>query len=118
MNWVRLDCNFSSNHKVLALLDERGGATAVNAYVFGLGHSAGHGQAGFIPRAALGTFHAKPRDAGLLVDVGLWEQIAGGWDIHSFAEFQPADEDATKRSEKAKHAAEVRWAKKRGEATT
>lgn len=113
LNWVRLDANLHSNHKVLTLLSDRNGDHALCVYVFSLGYSGAHGTAGFIPNSALGLFHGKVRDAAQLVDVGLWEELPGGWEIHDWIEYQPTDEESRKRSEKAKHAAEVRWAKKR-----
>lgn len=113
LNWVRVDANLHSNHKVLTLLDERGGDHALCVYVFSLGYSGGHGTAGFIPRSALGLFHGKARDASLLVDVGMWDELSGGWDIHDWLEYQPTDEESKTRSDKAKKAAEARWSKAR-----
>jgi hypothetical protein len=113
LNWVRVDTNLHSNHKVLELLGERGGDHALCVYVFSLGHSAGHGTAGFIPQTALGLFHGRTKDADLLVAVGLWKSLPGGWEIHDWLEYQPTTEEALARSEKARKAAEVRWAKQR-----
>jgi len=112
LNWVRLDANLHSNHKVLALLGDKNGDHALCVYVFSLGHSGAHGTAGFIPAAALGLFHGKPRDAAQLVDVGLWHEIPGGWEIHDWMEYQPTDEESKARSERAKKAANARWAKR------
>lgn len=111
LNWVRLDSNLHSNHKVLSLLGERGGDHALCVYVFSLGHSGAHGTAGFIPGTALGLFHGKPKDAALLVEVGLWHALPGGWEINDWLEHQPTPEEARARSEKAKAAAEARWRK-------
>lgn len=115
LNWVRLDANLHSNHKVLSLLAERLGDHALCVYVFSLGYSGAHGTAGFIPAAAIGLFHGKPRDASLLVEVGLWEELKGGWQIHDWIEYQPTDEESRARSEKARKAAEIRWSKQRKE---
>jgi hypothetical protein len=112
LNWVRVDANLHSNHKVLALLAERGGDHALCVYVFSLGYSGGHGTAGFVPKTALGLFHGKPRDAALLVEVGMWDELPIGWDIHDWIEYQPTDEESLARSVKAKHAADIRWGKK------
>lgn len=111
LSWVRVDTNLHSNHKVLNLLGERGGDHALCVYIFSLGHSAAHGTAGFIPATALGLFHGKPRDAALLTSVGLWDSLRGGWEIHDWLEYQPTTEDAMKRSERAKKAADARWSK-------
>lgn len=113
LNWVRVDSNLHSNHKVLALLSARGGDHALCVFLFGLGHSGSHGLAGFIPSAAIGLFHGTKKDASLLVDVGMWDEVPGGFTIHDWSEYQLADEEAAARSEKARNAAEVRWAKQR-----
>lgn len=115
LNWVRVDANLHSNHKTLALLGERGGDHALCVYIFGLGYSGSQGTAGFIPSTALGLFHGKPRDASLLVDVGMWDSLTGGWDVHDWLEYQPTDEESRVRSEKAKKAADARWAGKKKE---
>lgn len=117
LSWVRVDANLHSNHKILALLSERGGDHALNVYIFGLGYCGSHGMDGFIPTAALGLFHGKPRDGALLVEVGLWQELPGGYEVNGWREFQPSDEDAQRRSDKAKRAAEARWSRqKKGDA--
>lgn len=114
LSWVRVDANLHSNHKVLALLSERGGDHALCVYVFALGYAGSHGTDGFVPAAALGLMHGKPKDASLLVEVGLWHQLKGGYEINGWLEFQPSDEDSKKRSERARLAAEKRWAAQKG----
>jgi hypothetical protein len=113
LNWSRLDANFATNHKTLTLLDMRGGQHALLVYVFSHGYSVGHGTGGFIPKAALGTFHGSSKDAALLVDVGFWDELPGGWDVHDWADYQPTSEETEQRSARAKHAAEVRWGKEK-----
>jgi hypothetical protein len=111
LNWVRVDATLATNHKILAILSEKGGDHAVCVYVFALGYCGSQGTDGFIPSTALGLIHGKPRDSQLLVDVGLWHDIPGGYEIHDWLEFQPSSEETKARSEKAKRAAEIRWAK-------
>lgn len=113
LNWVRVDSNLHSNHKVLALLAMRGGEHALCVFVFGLGHSGSHGLAGYIPAAAIGLFHGTKKDVALLLEVGMWEEVPGGYLIHDWAEYQLADEEAAARSQKARNAATVRWEKER-----
>jgi hypothetical protein len=79
----------------------------------GLGYAGVHGTDGFLPAIALPMLHATKREAGDLVDVGLWLLAPGGWDINGFSEFQPSYEDAQKRRDKAKAAAQARWARER-----
>jgi len=115
MSWVRVDAALASNPKVLALLSERGGDHALCVYVFALGYSAQQGTDGFIPSIALGLIHGRSRDSSLLVTLGFWLEIPGGFEINDWREYQPSDEEAQRRSEKAKKAAAVRWSKKRPE---
>ena len=112
LSWVRVDSALASNHKVLALIAERGGDHALNVYIFALGHIARQGLDGFLPEIALGLIHGRKRDADMLVDVGMWRSIPGGYEIPDWAEYQPSGEDSKRRSEKAKKAAAARWAKK------
>ncbi len=116
LNWIRVDVNLHSNHKTLELLSQRGGDHALCVWVFSLGYCGGQGNSGFVPAAALGLMHGRKRDAELLVEVGMWEPIEGGWMIHDWAAFQPSDEESQARTEKAKKAAAARWAKQRGKA--
>ena len=110
LSWVRVDAALASNHKVLALLTERGGDHALCVYIFALGHSGQQGTDGFIPDIALGVIHGRKRDAELLMQVGMWRRVPGGYEVPDWAEYQPAGEESKRRSEKAKHAAATRWA--------
>ena len=109
MAWVRVDANLASNHKTLALLEQRGGDHAICVYVFALGYCMNANNDGFVPKTALGLFHGSKKDAALLVDVGMWHELPGGWQVHDWREYQPSSEEAQKRSEKAKRAAAKRW---------
>lgn len=111
LSWVRVDASLASNHKVLALLSERGGDHALCVYIFALGHAGQQGTDGFIPEIALGLIHGKKRDADLLVQVGMWRAARGGYEVPDWAEYQPSGEETRKRTEKARIAAHARWAK-------
>jgi len=112
-SWVRVDAGLASNHKTLALLAEKGGDHALCVYVFALGYCGIQGTDGFIPVTALGLIHGRSRDAQLLVDVGMWHELPGGFEVHDWREFQPSDEESKLRSDRAKKAAEARWSKSR-----
>lgn len=114
LTWIRVQSALSRNHKVLALLPQKGGDRALNVFIFGIGYCAEQGNDGFIPEAAIGLFHGTPLSARLLTEVGMWIERPGGWDVNDYAEYQPTDDAAKVRSEKARKAAEVRWSKKRG----
>jgi len=111
LSWVRVDSALASNHKVLALLAEKGGDHALCVYIFALGHVARQGLDGFIPEIALGLIHGKKRDADLLIQVSMWRTVQGGFEINDYAEYQPSGADTKARSDKARTAAAARWAK-------
>ena len=116
LNWVRVDSAFARNHKIIELAHAKQWQ-AITAYVCGLGYSAEHGLDGFIPKAALPFIHASPSIARQLVNVELWLAVVGGWEVHDWAEYQPSNEENQRRKARAKAAAELRWAKARGQGT-
>jgi hypothetical protein len=111
--WVRLDTGFAQNPKILHLVEDRKWQ-AVTVYVAGLGYSGLHGTAGFLPFSALPFIHGTKKTANDLLEIELWTPAQGGYDINGWAEYQPTDDDAKRRREKAKHAAAVRWGNKNG----
>lgn len=107
--WVRLDTQWSSNPKFLMLIEDKKWR-AISVYMAGLGYAGVHGTAGFLPSVALPMLHGTRKEAADLVDVGLWNPAQGGWDINGWLEFQPSLQDAQSRSDRARHAAQKRWA--------
>lgn len=85
--WVRLDTQFPTNPKVLALVEDKKWR-AICAYTCSLSYSGAHGTDGFIPRSALLFIHASVRDAADLVAVGLWHTDKKGWVINDWADYQ------------------------------
>ena len=108
--WIRLETVFPFNPKALALVEDKAWQT-LNVYTFGLCYSGAHGTDGFIPRLALPILQGRKIDAQKLVEVGLWVECAGGWDINGWTDFQPTAEEFQKRKERAKKAAASRWSK-------
>ena len=106
--WVRLDTQFASNPKILYLVEDKKFRAAF-AWLASLGYAGSHGTDGFIPAAALPFLHATKADAKALVDVGLWLETVGGWEINSWAEFQPTSAEMADRKKRAKDAAMTRW---------
>jgi hypothetical protein len=107
--WVRLDCAFPRNHKLLAMLQAKDGYRAAVVYVCSLSYSGEQGTAGWVPDLALPFLHGRKTEASLLVNHGFWEPKPGGWIINGWEDFQGAGEEAKRRSERAQHAAYVRW---------
>ena len=106
--WVRLDTQFSSNPKILYLIQDKKFRAAF-VWVASLGYSGAHGTDGFIPAAALPFLHATKPDAKSLAEVGLWVETIGGWEINGWADFQQSSEESQLRKKKAKDAAMARW---------
>jgi len=106
--WVRLDTQFPSNPKVLYLIEDKKFRAAF-AWMASLAYAGAHGTDGFIPAAALPFLHATKADAKHLVEVGLWLEGSGGWEINSWAEFQPSNAETQERKKKAREAAMSRW---------
>lgn len=110
--WVRLDTQWAYNPKFLMLVEDKKWR-AIVVYHAGLGYSGAHGTRGFLPELCLPRIHATRKEAAELIDVGLWHPQRGGWDINGWEEFQPETDDSEARRNKAKRAAEARWAKHR-----
>ena len=113
LKWIRLETTMFENPKLLYLQEDKQ-YRAIVAYLRGMCYSGRHGLAGFVPKAALRVIGAMASDAQRLVAEGLWSPAPGGWEINGWAEYQLANEEATKRSEKAKRAAAARWARRNG----
>lgn len=86
LQWVRLDCNIAAHDKMLHLLSDPSPKRwqAAASYMFSLGWSAGAGQDGKVPNAALAMVHGTTATARLLVKYGLWHEVTAGYQIHNF----------------------------------
>jgi len=84
--WYRADTSFTGHDKVLELVDAYGakGKAAGFVYLCALGHSVGYKTDGMIRRTSLRAMHGTVGDATILVAVGLWEEVEGGWLIRNF----------------------------------
>lgn len=90
MAWVKLDDGFTDHPKI-----DRAGPLAGWLYVCGLTYSARHLTDGFIPEGMVVRLSAitKPQTAvEALVAAGLWEPIAGGYQIHDYLTYNPSAE--------------------------
>jgi hypothetical protein len=113
LKWIRLETSMFENPKLLYLQEDKQ-YRAIVSYLQGMCYSGRHGLAGFVPKAALRVIGATAADSTRLVAEGLWEPAPGGWMINGWADYQLADEEANRRSEKAKKAAAARWARRNG----
>lgn len=107
--WVRLETTWPSNPKFLTLVGDKQWR-AITVYMGGLAWSGGQGMDGFIPTYALPMIHGTKRDADVLIEARLWVPAQGGWDINDWREYQPSNEEHQRRAERARAAAQKRWA--------
>lgn len=109
--WVRLDAGIAMNHKMLQLIEGRNHRAAL-VYVFGLAYCGQQGTDGYIPKAALPFLHATSKDAAALVDVALWHQESGGWQVNDWREYQPSTVETDRRGQRARWLNCQRWHEK------
>jgi hypothetical protein len=107
--WVRMDSQWPHNPKFLMLV-ERKKFKAITVYWGAVAWSGAQGLNGYLPSHALPMIHGTKREADDLMEVGLWDMAQAGWDIHDWADYQPSNEEHAKRSERARIAAQKRWA--------
>src|SRR3990167_7356804 len=98
MPWVRLDDQFH-NHPKLAMLGQLQ-LPCVGLHVMAMCWSSQYITDGFLPEAqpaklAGDLIHLLPQGRvdpliGALLDVGLWEEVDGGYRIHDYLNYQPS----------------------------
>jgi hypothetical protein len=89
MDWVRLDVGFWRHPKVVSV-----GMDGAVLYLWGLTYAGEYETDGFLTDAIVEAcppfVTKKPRKvAAALVAGGLWEQVAGGFQIHDWSDRQP-----------------------------
>lgn len=107
--WVRLDTSMPDNPKLLDLMRERDGQRSAFVWICCIAYSGKHGTDGFIPRNAAPFVHGKRADFTRLCTAGLLNEVAGGWEIPGWGEFQESSDETRKRRERAQAAARARW---------
>ncbi len=110
LKWIRLETTMFENPKLLYLKEDRQ-FKAIIVHLEGMCYSGRHALAGYVPKAALRIIGATSADANRLVAEGLWAAVPGGWQVNGWDEYQLADDESQKRSEKAQKAAAARWSK-------
>lgn len=88
--WVRLDANFASHDKVLALAADPSAVRwqAITSYLCSLGWSGAQGTDGYVPATALPFIHGNARTARLLVKYGFWDEDLAGFRIRNYEQRQ------------------------------
>lgn len=115
MVWAKLDDRFHSNKK-LAQLGARL-LPGAGLHSLAISWSASELTDGFIPTLQVHRLAGKDTSSleRALVDVGLWEEVANGYYIHDFLDYNPCREEVLAqreaRSQAGKRGAEGRWQK-------
>ena len=109
--WVRLDTAMPDNPKLLDLLREKDGHRAAFVWICCLTYAGKHGTDGFIPRNAAPFVHGRSTDFSRLCTANLLNEVAGGWEIPGWDEFQESSDETKQRRERAQRAARARWSK-------
>jgi hypothetical protein len=95
----------------------RAGGDAGWLYVCALGWSNKHLTGGFIPAEVVGRLSDRKAPSKLaqrLVDVGLWDKVDGGYQVHDYDEHNyGAEAKRQAREAKARKAAQARWERER-----
>lgn len=96
MTWFKVDDGFWSHPKTAGLSDP-----AIATWVRAGSYSCQHLTDGFISAPMLRMF-GNADAAAELVATGLWEEVAGGWRFHDWAEYQETGDAVRKRREQAR----------------
>lgn len=114
LQWIRLDTAFPDNPKIMDLID-RNQHRVVVAHISMMCHVGKTGTDGYFAEGALRRYAITKRDAYTAAESGLWIPGRGnGFEINDWAEYNPSDDAALARSEKARKAAEKRWGNRNG----
>ncbi len=97
MAWVKIDDQAPRNQKLLLA-----GPAAAWLWVCGIAHCQAHLSEGFIADVALPMIgvkgEARSRSlAAILVEVGLFERVDGGYQVHDYLDFNETREEALAR---------------------
>lgn len=111
MVWIRIDDQIAHHPKFIAA-----GPVAAWLWVCGNGYCNKYLTDGFIPEHAvktLGGVTNAEKWAVRLVEVGLWDKVAGGFSVHDFHDYNPTAADVRKkraaRSKAGRAGAAARW---------
>ncbi len=114
LQWIRLDTTFPDSAKIMHLVDDNQ-HRVVYAQIAMMCHVGKTETDGYFPEGALRRYAISKKDAGIAVESGLWiPKPGGGFEINDWAEHNPVDGAAQARSEKARLAAQKRWASRNG----
>jgi hypothetical protein len=86
MTWIKVDDSFGDHPKVMALGRDR--LAGIGTWVACACYCARHLTDGFVPSAAAAAI-GNPRALRRLVDVGLLDEVPGGYQLHDWLNYNP-----------------------------
>lgn len=86
MTWIKVDDSFGDHPKVMALGRDR--LAGIGTWVACACYCARHLTDGFVPSAAADAI-GNPRALRRLVDVGLLDEVPGGYQLHDWLNYNP-----------------------------
>src|SRR5690606_38820441 len=101
MVWFKVDDNFAFHPKTLGATN-----SAIGLWVRAGSWCGANLTEGRLPSDLISTLGGLKRDARKLVEVGLWDEVEGGYQFRNWAEFQPtkAQVDAEREANRARQA--------------
>lgn len=98
MTWGKMDDKFHRNRKVRELVRMKGGREALGTWTFWWSWCLDDPDlTGVVPDFELDA--TDRRSAKLLVQVGLWDEVEGGFGFHDFTEYNPTREQREAKKE-------------------
>jgi hypothetical protein len=101
--WSKLDDELLDHRKILQageLIGKNGPAIALGFYTIGLLWSNKHLTDGHLPQPVVNSFRQVAHPASIahaLVQAGLWDKTANGFQIHNFSDWNPSATSIKKR---------------------
>jgi len=117
MTWGRMDDKFHRSRKVRELRKTKEGELALSTWVYWWSWCLSDPElTGIVSEDDL-TTRERPR-AKLLVSVGLWEEVPGGYKFHDFHEYNPTKDQRQKKLDNDKAISAAKRAESRATSPT
>ena len=99
MTWIKVDDSFGDHPKVMALGRDR--MAGLGVWTAAACYCARHLTDGFVPSAVAEGF-CHTRIIGKLVDVGLFDKVPGGYQLHDWLDYNPPRSKVLKDRQEAR----------------
>lgn len=102
MPWFKVDDGFPDHPKVLELQTRKGWPSALSLWTLAGAWCSKQLTDGLVPGAIVARLGCTKKDAALLVDVGLWVDVEGGYQFHDWLSRNPSRKDVETKREKTR----------------